>query len=173
MPEDKLNDPFYTEFAQSILRKLASANDVSFEQLTAELESPADPAIVRRNQAYLGGRKLLFGMTKPWINPVKDMVSSVNRALHLHGVTELLAIAESANPAQDDPNRCGEVRLDAKDGWKVIFHYGADGHLRYISEFVTPAGQTIDFWEWDDEVPGRDKLIAWCSVGDAARLTAS
>ena len=43
-------------------------------------------------------------------------------------------------PSPDDPDRCGEVCLDAKDGWKAIFRYGADGRLHYISEFVTPAG---------------------------------
>lgn len=160
MTELKLTPAEYADFSQSILRKVASANDISYDDLTAQFE-PADPQVVARQRAYLGEFKPLPGMAKPWINPVKGIIESVNCAAHLHGVAELLAIAESANPPSDDPDGCGEVTLDAKDGWKVVFHYGADCHLRYISEFVTPAGQTIDFWEWDETVPGRDELMAW------------
>jgi hypothetical protein len=80
-------------------------------------------------------------------------------------VAELLAIAESANPSPDDPDRCGEVCLDAKDGKGDFPLWG-----RRPASLHRRRGRTIDFWEWDDTVPGRDQLMAWCRVGDAACL---
>jgi hypothetical protein len=70
MPDDKPTDP-YQAFTESMLRNMAAKADVSYEDLTAEFAS-VDPAIVQRQRAYLGEPKLLFGMTRQWINPVRN-----------------------------------------------------------------------------------------------------
>lgn len=119
-------------------------------------------AFLRANLGYIAS---LSKMT--YEEMVKEMVRSINLEAHLRGIDALFSIAESANPPAHAPDACGDVELPAKDGWKVMFHYDCHGDLRYISHFVTPSGQEIDFWEWNDAVPGRDRLIAWCGAGDA------
>lgn len=153
----------FHSFVEANLRKMASAVNVGYEQLTAEL-LPVDPAISGRNRTFWAGAKPMPFMTNLWIDPVKDEIGSATRAAHLHGVAELLAIAKSANAPANRPDTFGEVDLPAKDGWQVGFHYDCNSDLRYIAHFITPAGERIDFWEWDEGVPGRDLLMAWCGA---------
>lgn len=84
----------------------------------------------------------------------------------------LMAIAESANPPKEHPQagKGGDLELMAQNGWSVVFHYDDDGSIYYIEKFVNPEGAVIEFWEWPDETPGREALIAWRSPGDMAKL---
>jgi hypothetical protein len=87
--------------------------------------------------------------------------------------TDLLEIAEKINPPEeqtsDSPNWCTDVSFDGEGGWKVFIFYDC-GEIDYIAYFVTPCGENIDFWEWDDEHPWRNYLMNWRGVGDLDRL---
>lgn len=89
-----------------------------------------------------------------------------------YDVWKLLEIAESTNAPEEQPsdsdNWCADVSFDAKDGWKVIIFYDC-GDLDYISHFISPTGEVIDFWEWP-ESEERELLTAWRGIGDLERL---
>jgi hypothetical protein len=71
----------------------------------------------------------------------------------------LLAIARSAQPPPFlENNDSDTIELPARDGWRVRFFYDV-GDFDYIEEFVSPRGDIIDFWDWPEETPGREKLI--------------
>lgn len=100
-----------------------------------------------------------------------EIVQSINMAAHLRGINELLAIAASARPPDTiEPQDFKDIDFPAKDGWTVTIFYDG-GELDYIDHFTTPDGQTIRFWDWNEDVPGRSSLINWRSVDDTARLT--
>lgn len=83
----------------------------------------------------------------------------------------LLEIAESANvpktPSEEDWGQ--SPTFDAHDGWKVVVFYDCDS-LDNIEHFISPDGQVIDFWTWDERNPDRRILMAWSGNGDLARL---
>jgi len=83
---------------------------------------------------------------------------------------KLLEIAESANPPNANFEWYGDVKLPAKDGWKVTFYYDC-GELDYIDSFVTPDGVTLNVFG-PDVVVGLEwpPLMIWREVGDLKRL---
>jgi len=87
-----------------------------------------------------------------------------------HDVWYLLALAEAVNPPDDHPigGECEDKVFDASGGWKVVIYYDC-GDLDYITHFVTPEGEVLDFWD-RPESHERDVLINWRGVGDRARL---
>jgi hypothetical protein len=81
----------------------------------------------------------------------------------------LMGIAESTNaPEHDGKYYHEDVTFEAKDGWKCVMFYDGD-ELDYIAHFITPDGEIIDFWEWEDS-PEKDTLTCWRSIGDIERL---
>ena len=52
-----------------------------------------------------------------------------------------------------------DVEFDCRDGWKVNVFYDV-GELDYINHFVTPNGDTVDFWKWPDS-DERQRLLCW------------
>lgn len=87
---------------------------------------------------------------------------------------QLLELVEIARPPNNQPsdsvNWCADVLFDSSGGWKVSVFYDC-GEIDSIDMFITPDGQKVDFWEWDDEHPWKNWLIAWRCVGDLHRLT--
>lgn len=92
----------------------------------------------------------------------------------IHSKWDLLAIAEKTDPPEEQPadseDWCADVPFNV-NGWVVRFFYDC-GELDYITDFVTPNGETIDFWDWSEDHPWKNTLMAWRSVGDLARLKA-
>ncbi|MBN46335.1 MULTISPECIES: hypothetical protein [unclassified Methylophaga] len=129
-----------------------------------------------------------FGLT---VTTAKGLMKVVNMTTqcetNMHATTEfiilkslgikcweqLLQIAESATPPPvqpcDSENWCGEVTMDADDGWKVVFSYDC-GELDNIDIFITPGGKEIDFWAWPENHTWKDYLINWREMGDLKRL---
>lgn len=53
----------------------------------------------------------------------------------------------------------GLIEFEISDGWKVVVFYDCGG-FDYVDSFVSPEGETIDFWYWP-ESSDRQKLIDW------------
>jgi hypothetical protein len=68
---EKLPDPRYAAVTEALLRKASEQLDVPYEQLTAELPL-SDPEITARHRNLMFPARRLFGLDRPWINPVKD-----------------------------------------------------------------------------------------------------
>jgi len=87
---------------------------------------------------------------------------------------ELVEIAESMNPPnemfEDDGNPAWkDVVFDRLDGWKIVINYDG-GEVDYISHFVDPEGNVIDFWEWE-ESENKRMLMCWRGVGSLKGAT--
>lgn len=184
--------PEFISFVGTILHRAAKSVGATIEDISAPFKKAEFSRDRERFRQTAMQKPLPFGLKRPWIDPRKtfddfteanlDRVRSLSKetyqeaarslslANHLRGVDELLEIAETANPPEQMPDTFGELTLPARDGWKVAFHYDHNGEIRYISHFITPDGQTIDFWQWNDGIPGRETLMAWCRTGDAAKL---
>jgi hypothetical protein len=81
----------------------------------------------------------------------------------------LIEIAESTGAQEFDKKYFHEnVTLNAKDGWKCVIFYDGD-MLDYIDSFITPDGEIINFWEWDECIE-KSILMGWSGVGDIERL---
>lgn len=96
--------------------------------------------------------------------------------LKAHGITQwnhLLQIAESVNAPleQSGPsaNRSADVLFTAPNGWIVNIFYDC-GELDYIDKFIMPDGHEINFWDWPDNHPWKDILMAWQGCGGLERL---
>ena len=104
---------------------------------------------------------------------------SANKDLEIlksHGITQwehLLQIAETVSAPPEQPsnsdNWCADVVFTAPNDWKVSIFYDC-GELDYIDKFVTPSGHEINFWDWPQDHPWKDILMAWQGCGDLERL---
>lgn len=93
-------------------------------------------------------------------------------ARHIEGLGRLLDIAHSTGaPDTLDPGTFETITFDALNGWKVAIFYDG-GELDYIEHFITPTGKLVDFWDWPQNVPGREILINWRGLQDTERLRA-
>lgn len=114
-----------------------------------------------------------FGLTELYEQTAQMLARatvSASLARHMEGIQRLLEIAHSAAPPDTmGPGTFETITFDGPNGWKVVIFYD-DGELDYIDSFTTPRGETIDFWDWPDTVPGRDILIAWQGTRDTERL---
>jgi hypothetical protein len=103
----------------------------------------------------------------------KSFCSDLLKRFNIDSWEQLLELAESVNPPDEQPNDssdwCGDKEFVTDKGWKVIIFYDC-GELDYISHFITPDGEELDFWEWDEHHPWRANLINWREVGDLQRL---
>lgn len=85
----------------------------------------------------------------------------------------LLDIASSANPPNVQPYNsgvwCGEVVLNARDGWKVCFFYDA-GQLDYIDYFITPEGEKLNVWPDHYISEQWPPVMNWSGVSDTERF---
>lgn len=116
-----------------------------------------------------------FGLTELYEQTTHELArATVSSALarHMEGIRRLLEMAHAVNmPDSLDPGIFEHLTFDCEGGWKVVIFYD-DGDLDYIDQFITPKGEPIDFWEWSNDVPGRDILIAWQGREDTERLLA-
>lgn len=62
-------------------------------------------------------------------------------------------------PGTSEFDAC-DVDFKIRDGWAVTIFYDC-GELDYIDHFVSPTGEVVDFWKWDENVPGFNDLINW------------
>ena len=95
-----------------------------------------------------------------------------------YNVWELLEMAESVKPPDFNDDYYHDIEFPAKDGWKVVIFYDC-GELDYITHFINPEGDVIDFWEWPGDAynhtakdfnSDKNILINWRGVGDLKRM---
>jgi len=86
------------------------------------------------------------------------------------GQHNLLDIAHSASPPDENPDWWGEVTLPARDGWQACFFYDC-GELDYIDHFISPDGQRLyvfpDGYQSDQSPP----VMLWRGCSDTQRLS--
>lgn len=74
--------------------------------------------------------------------------------------TFLLGLLEGIPiPPEIEAGECRDVEIPVKDGWKVNVYYDCGG-LDFINHFVTPDGEVVNFWNWQDSEDKR-VLAAW------------
>ena len=81
---------------------------------------------------------------------------------------DLVRIADTITEPKDVDKYIGDVIFHTVNGWKVVVFYDV-GEFDYISEFVNPSGEIINFWDWP-ECEAKDILMSYSHFGDGERL---
>lgn len=123
-------------------------------------------------EAYLDQTREAFDWSfEEFGKTIREAQRAATLARQLDAVLRLLEIAEQCEPPEFVGSGVFETReFTSPQGWRVSIFYD-DGELDYIEHFTSPDGRVVDFWDWPEETPGRNILIAWREVGDRKWLT--